>query len=228
VLAFAGALVMAGGALEPRGALGPDAPDASAPQTPEFSHALHEIVGCTSCHTSRDAHGATAIRTVDDCRSCHHVEPVADRCARCHAAADAPPGTYERARAMSFSVGTSDPDRRLPFPHPAHASLDCASCHSEGLARAVPADFDCASCHEDHHTPEAGCASCHRVAPETAHPTELVHVTCSGSGCHTDAPFQTLPRTRAFCVGCHVDLAEHEPGRVCTECHALPVSLPPR
>jgi hypothetical protein len=147
---------------------------------------------------------------------------------RCHAPADAPAETYTRVHAVAFSVGAPDPRRSMRFPHPEHASLDCASCHTEGLALAVPAQLDCASCHEEHHTPETDCASCHGVAPEGTHPPQVAHVTCSGSGCHTDVPFETVPRTRAFCLGCHQDLVDHEPGRTCAACHTLPAPQPQR
>ena len=201
---------------------------AAAQDMPPFTHANHEIVACTSCHTVSEAHGTTSVRTVADCRSCHHTEPISSSCIRCHAPSDAPAATYTRAHAVAFSVGASDPERTVQFPHPEHASLDCASCHTEGLALGVPAGLDCATCHEEHHTPEASCSSCHQVAPEGAHPPEVAHVTCSGSGCHTDVPFETVPRTRAFCLGCHQDLVDHEPGGTCAACHTLPAPQPQR
>jgi hypothetical protein len=193
---------------------------------PDFTHSDHEIVECGSCHTSVDGHGTVSVNTISDCRSCHHVEPVSRSCSRCHTAADAPDESFRVTRAVSFSVGTQDPRRTLTFPHDSHSSLDCASCHTEGLALSVPADLDCTGCHAEHHTPESNCASCHRVAPVEAHPPTQAHVTCSGSGCHTDVPFETIPRTRAFCLGCHQDLREHEAPTACVQCHALPAPLP--
>ncbi|HUP50960.1 MAG TPA: hypothetical protein VM198_00685 [Longimicrobiales bacterium] len=227
LLAVAGGLVLAGSAGS--ATQNPASPTATTvQQVPGFTHADHEIVACTSCHTTSDAHGTTTVRTIADCRSCHHTAPVSTRCMRCHTSADAPTETFRRVHAVAFSVGTADPNRGMDFPHPEHASLDCASCHTQGLALGVPADLSCQSCHAEHHTPESRCASCHVVAAEGAHPPEVAHVMCSGSGCHTDVPFETVPRTRAFCLGCHQDLVDHEPQGTCAACHALPAPQPQR
>ena len=188
----------------------------------QFVHIEHEGLECASCHTSTEAHGLSTVVAVQDCRSCHHTQPVAQSCDRCHEPADAGAELYRLRRPVSFSVGTDDPNRVMTFPHEAHAGEDCASCHTEGLALAPPPDLDCTTCHQDHHTPESDCASCHVVAPVSAHPPSEAHVTCSGAGCHTDVPFESVPRTRAFCLGCHQGLREHEPQQVCSECHTLP------
>ena len=199
-----------------------DAPDALL----DFAHTEHETVECASCHASTAGHGTVALTALQDCRSCHHAQPVSQSCANCHAAGDVPDESYRLTQAMTFSVGTADPARTVTFPHAEHGALDCASCHTQGLAMSVPTDLDCRSCHTEHHTAESDCASCHRVAPVQAHPPTQAHVTCSGSGCHTEVPFDTVPRTRAFCLGCHQDLREHEPERTCAECHTLPAPLP--
>ena len=193
-----------------------------------FSHGQHPTVECGACHAATAGHGAASLTTIQDCRSCHHTQPVSASCARCHDSGDVPNESYRRTLAMTFSVGTVDPRRTVTFPHEQHGDLDCASCHTQGIAMSVPADLDCRSCHADHHTAESDCASCHRVAPVSAHPPTQAHITCSGSGCHTEVPFETIPRTRAFCLGCHQDLREHEPLRTCSECHTLPAPLPQR
>ncbi|MDH3270608.1 MAG: hypothetical protein OEN56_04705 [Gemmatimonadota bacterium] len=190
--------------------------------TLEFDHTQHTTVDCGSCHSSGEEHGASPLTEVADCRSCHH-EPVASAdCAQCHGPEDAPDTIHRWTQSMVLDVGVNDPDRVMIFPHLDHADLDCASCHSEGLAMAPPADLDCASCHQDHHTPVSDCAACHAVAPVSAHPPTEAHVTCSGAGCHTDVPFENVPRTRSFCLGCHQDLRDHEPQETCSECHQLP------
>jgi len=191
-----------------------------------FTHSDHETVQCASCHNSTAGHGLVSVTTVDGCRSCHHTEPVSRSCVRCHVSSDAPDETFRTTRAMSFSVGTEDPARALSFPHPAHAAIDCARCHTQGLALEPPASLDCATCHSDHHTAESDCASCHRAAPVEAHPPAQAHITCSGSSCHQSVPFETIPRTRAFCLGCHQNMGEHEAPRACAECHTLPAPLP--
>lgn len=199
---------------------------AASEQLLEFAHSEHETVECASCHTSTEGHATAVVTGVQDCRSCHHTEPVSQSCASCHAPGSGPAESYQLVRAMSFTVGTSDSARTVAFPHEQHGAVDCASCHTQGLELAVPADLDCQTCHVDHHTPESDCASCHTVAPVEAHPPTQTHVTCSGAGCHTDVPFDTVPRTRAFCLGCHQDLTDHEPERPCAACHTLPAPLP--
>lgn len=197
-------------------------------QTLDFSHDQHGNVDCADCHATGDTHGRTSVTTIEDCRSCHHELPLAASCEQCHTPADSPDETYRRTRPMVLEdVGVNDPARAVSFPHAPHADVDCASCHTEGSRLSVPADLDCASCHEDHHTPESDCAACHGPAPVSAHPPQEAHVTCSGSGCHTDVPFQSVPRTRAFCLGCHQDLRDHEPEQTCSECHQLPAPRQP-
>ena len=193
---------------------------------PDFTHADHETVDCETCHTGSDGHGSLSVTTVQDCRVCHHRAPLSRSCASCHQGSDVPDASFRTVRAVRFSVGTQDPNRTLSFPHPAHSGIDCARCHTQGLALAAPADLDCASCHQDHHTPQSDCASCHQVAPVSAHPPSEAHVTCSGAACHQRVPFQTVPRTRAFCLGCHQDMREHEAPRACAECHTLPAPRP--
>jgi len=195
---------------------------------PDFTHADHELVDCASCHSSTAGHGLVSVTTVQDCRGCHHTPPVSRTCARCHQPSDAPTESFRVVRAVSFSVGTEDPRRTLNFPHDRHASIDCGRCHTQGLALDPPATLDCAGCHQEHHTPTSDCASCHRVAPVAAHPPAQAHVTCSGSSCHQSVPFETIPRTREFCLGCHQDQRQHEAPRACADCHTLPAPLPQR
>ena len=196
--------------------------DLSTRGTLDFGHDDHAEVECASCHITDESHGASTVATLEDCRSCHHTVPVARGCERCHEPADAPNSVHRWAQAMVLDVGVDDASRTFAFPHASHNDLDCASCHSEGLALTPPDDLDCQSCHEDHHTEVSDCASCHRVAPASAHPPSEAHVTCSGAGCHTDVPFEGVARTRPFCLGCHQDLRDHEPERACEDCHTLP------
>jgi len=187
-----------------------------------FDHAEHESQACGDCHSTAETHGGSSVTTVADCRSCHHEETPSASCAQCHGPEDAPDTIHRLTRPMVLDVGVRDPERIFVFDHGNHAEIDCASCHSVGIDMAVPDDLDCQSCHEDHHTPLSDCASCHVAAPVSAHPPTEAHVTCSGAGCHTEVPFETVPRTRAFCLGCHQDLTDHEPQDTCAECHQLP------
>jgi hypothetical protein len=228
LLALAGVSIAAGAAWRGDGeAVLSGLAAAEAPQVPpDFTHADHEDVQCVTCHTNTSGHGTLAVATIDDCRSCHHSAPLSAPCARCHTTADAPEESFPVVRDLTFSVGTRDQRRTLSFPHDRHADIDCARCHTQGVALAAPADLDCAGCHEDHHTAESECASCHLAAPVTAHPPTEAHVTCSGAACHQSVPFETIPRTRAFCLGCHQDQGQHEAPRACAECHALPAPTP--
>jgi hypothetical protein len=193
---------------------------------PSFTHADHESVQCFTCHDTGDQHGALLINTIQDCRGCHHSAPLSASCSRCHTAAEAPDESFSTRRAVSFSVGTQDPARTLVFPHPSHATLDCARCHTQGTDLAAPVTLDCSGCHEDHHTATSDCASCHVAAPVAAHPPSEAHVTCSGAACHQRVPFESVPRTREFCLGCHQTMLEHEAPRACAECHSLPAPRP--
>jgi nitrate/TMAO reductase-like tetraheme cytochrome c subunit len=188
----------------------------------DFAHDEHTVVECASCHVSDESHGAATVTAVADCQSCHHTVPVSRDCARCHEAADAPVSTHRWTQEIHLDVGVDESSRTFVFPHASHNDSDCASCHSEGLELEPSPELDCQSCHEDHHTPVSDCAACHKVAPVSAHPPEEAHVTCSGAGCHETVPFEGVPRTRPFCLGCHQDLTDHEPDRPCAECHTLP------
>jgi hypothetical protein len=192
-----------------------------AQEGPQFRHSQHRGVECSSCHSGTDEHGGLTVRTLSDCRSCHHTEPVSSSCTRCHDSGDAPDRTFQQVRSVSFSVGTSDSTRVLDFPHGEHDRLPCAMCHKEGRSLAAD-DVNCNACHQVHHRPNNDCASCHRAPPTSAHPPSEAHVTCSGSGCHQAVPFESVPRTRSVCLGCHQTMRDHRPGEVCAECHTLP------
>jgi hypothetical protein len=196
-------------------------PPAVAQQVPSgFTHDDHETLQCFTCHENTAGHGALTVTTPEDCRACHHAPATAVPCQRCHT--EAPTERFEVSRAVAFSVPAGDPHRSLAFPHDRHATIDCARCHTQGTALAVAADLDCESCHQDHHTTASECASCHAPVHVSAHPPAEVHLTCSGAACHQDVPFESVPRTRAFCLGCHRAMSQHEAPRDCAECHILP------
>jgi nitrate/TMAO reductase-like tetraheme cytochrome c subunit len=191
------------------------------PQTLDFRHSDHPDIDCAQCHQSTEQHGEVTVTTVTDCRSCHHSETtvLADGCAACHEESGTTGDPYSETRTMTFSTG-SVVERELPFDHEAHVSQECATCHTEGLELSA-ADVECASCHVEHHQPLNDCMSCHAEPEDDAHTVDVAHVTCSGAGCHTPAPFEGLPRTRPFCLSCHQDQVDHRPGGDCAECHAL-------
>ena len=197
-------------------------PLATPAQALDFRHSEHPTVACVDCHASTAAHGTVTVTTITDCRRCHHQgeRVAADGCASCHASAEATAEPYAVRTSFSLSAGATR-SRPVDFTPAPHASVDCATCHTEGLELSAAAT-DCASCHEEHHAPEATtCRSCHVEAPEGSHVVETAHVTCAGVGCHTEGPFDDPPRTREVCLVCHQDLVDHRPEGDCAECHAL-------
>jgi len=190
-------------------------------ERPQFRHSQHRDVECGNCHVSTEEHGALAVQTLNDCRDCHHTAPVSATCSRCHDADDPPDRSFRETQTFTFSVGRPEAARAVTFPHAPHDTLDCGSCHTDGPALR-PSNVDCTTCHEEHHDPTNDCTACHRQAPASAHPADRAHVTCTGSGCHETLPFDSVPRTRQACLGCHQDMRNHRPDRACAECHTLP------
>lgn len=198
---------------------------AAVPDT-TFRHRAHVDVACTECHAMQSQHGSSLVGDVSDCRSCHHTaERVAKDCAACHVVNDMKEEVHTVQRTFALTVHEDPFDRGIPFTHLAHEGRTCAECHARGPTLSVP-DLDCQSCHEEHHEPTvAGCMSCHEEPPEDAHPLKL-HQTCSGSGCHVEAPVEAAPRTRVGCLWCHREQADHQPQGDCATCHSLPASPP--
>ena len=210
-------------ALAAHPASAPVQPLAPAQDTLAFWHSQHRGVECISCHTMEETHGGLAVTSQNDCRSCHHTEPVADNCMTCHAAGDVRRTTANVQRRLDIRIGSLNrPTRRLPFSHQVHEDLDCARCHTDGLALSAAA-VACDDCHREHHRAEVQCMACHAVPASGAHDLQ-VHLGCAGSGCHEAVPTSVaqVPRTRDFCLVCHQDLTDHRPGRNCENCHTLP------
>jgi hypothetical protein len=184
----------------------------------EFEHASHVAIACTDCHAFDSTHGAITPRAERGCMECHHSAPVVNRgCETCHATASAP-------RAVSFGmrlgVWNAARTREVRFDHDEHSAVACATCHTDGIARAV--STSCAECRSEHHTADADCTRCHAPPPDDAHTIAVHEQGCAGSSCHEDRAIAALPRTRAFCLSCHQDMRDHEPGRNCAACHQVP------
>ncbi len=197
------------------------------PQTSNraFSHNRHRNVQCQSCHDSSRSHGAITVRTARDCQSCHHGnQQVAANCTGCHERNEFGNQRYTVAQRFNLSAGAGRTvTRNTGFTHEPHEQIACAQCHRDPLTRSTT-DLQCNSCHQDHHKPTASCMSCHPPARAGAH-NRNVHVGCGGSGCHSELPVVSVPRTRAFCLACHQDMVNHQPRGNCADCHRLP---PPR
>jgi Ni/Fe-hydrogenase subunit HybB-like protein/Fe-S-cluster-containing dehydrogenase component len=188
-----------------------------------FRHARHEKVECHSCHSSAQRHGAATVRRIQECRSCHHRDPVAVNCVSCHAASELREVSSTVQRTFEMQIGSLNrPTRTLPFEHAAHLTADCRTCHTGGLALA-PSQAGCTGCHEEHHRPTANCTTCHERPVTGAH-TRDAHLGCAGAGCHESGPAAILeaPRTRQLCLTCHTERAvNHKPGN-CVDCHIMP------
>jgi hypothetical protein len=194
-----------------------------------FTHDEHTTVDCVSCHTAEGTeHGELVVRTAGDCRQCHHLAEDAPTCTTCHEGAEPGGSGIVRTLRLDLSVLDRLAYRDVPFSHQTHATEDCATCHLPSPTRTADAE-DCQGCHVEHHEAALECNTCHVAAPIEEHPVAQVHLGCSGSGCHTDAPapIETRLRDRATCLSCHAEQAEghYEPTTGCAECHLLP---PPR
>lgn len=191
-----------------------------------FTHTNHPELNCQECHDTGARHGDVFVARVEDCRSCHHEDPVEADCQSCHAPAELRGRLFPVTRQLDIQVGTLDrPVRELPFDHGRHPDVACQECHTAagGLRLQPSAEGDCSTCHAEHHTPESSCYSCHEPTKEGAHDVQT-HLGCQDSGCHTDVPtgIASVPRTRSMCLACHTELVEHEPQENCADCHRLP------
>lgn len=193
-----------------------------------FRHVQHEDVQCVACHRMETAHGASSIRTVEDCRGCHHTGAAVRECAACHGDVGVQEQVFTVRSTFTLSVADVSTERELPFRHGQHEDLGCVQCHGDGPSLAVP-DLDCQSCHEEHHAISvSGCLDCHREPASEVHEL-VVHATCSGSGCHEDVPVGSAPRAprnRTGCLWCHQEQADHEPDVECVSCHLMPAPRP--
>jgi hypothetical protein len=185
---------------------------------PGFDHASHTGIACTDCHAFDTSHGAITARAERGCMECHHTAPVVNRgCETCHTTGSAPRAV---SMAMRLGVWGGTRTREVRFDHEEHSAMACATCHTDGISRAV--STSCASCHSEHHAADTDCTRCHARPPADAH-TIAVHTEgCAGSECHEDRAIAALPRTRSLCLSCHQDRKEHEPGRNCAACHQVP------
>lgn len=196
--------------------------------SPAFSHKIHKVLACAGCHDQKNSHGALNVRNKAECASCHHAADRSVSCEGCHDARTKLTKVLSRAVTMKTSAASAPRQRALPFAHRSHRDLECKSCHTNGILLGVTRD--CQSCHADHHNAERSCTSCHSAPPKTAH-TRAAHDGCAGSTCHTNSAVLSLPPSRATCVSCHQDQANHKPKRECAECHVVtwnPATATPR
>lgn len=197
-----------------------------------FSHEIHRKVDCRKCHDLSRKHAITLVQSKADCEACHHGPDIGVTCRTCHGGATAPAGQTPQAAAapgqarmaMDLSVWKEPKTRAVTFSHERHAKVECRNCHQGTEAK--PAATLCATCHQSHHRPQAECVTCHRPPARKAHSLS-VHVSgCAGSGCHQDPPFARVVPARNFCMTCHQDKADHNPGKNCAGCHKIAPGRP--
>lgn len=197
---------------------------ATAGDSTPFRHSLHRGVTCTACHsTTGQKHGALLVRTKTDCLTCHHgPEPRAGAgamaCTQCHTAPQLAKVAPQQPVLVRTTVSATPRTRSLPFAHARHATLQCTTCHTTPVTRAV--GKDCTSCHTEHHTPTRACIACH-TGVQTLHKRADVHQGCTGASCHRDAAVLNLSPTRNVCLACHNDKVNHKAGGECAKCHQV-------
>jgi hypothetical protein len=188
---------------------------AEAADSARFAHARHGSLSCTTCHATTDVHGGLKA-LARQCTACHHANTALGReCERCHepSALRAP---HSISVAVSLSVTPAPKARALSFEHSRHARVACAECHAANLVRSV--ERTCASCHADHHDAVRDCTSCHGSARSTH--TRALHASgCGGAGCHAREASAATSDARNVCLACHIEQADHKPGRECAPCH---------
>lgn len=199
---------------------------AMARDTVLFSHAIHRGLQCTACHsTTGPSHGLVTLRSTRDCMACHHGRTLrdlgggTDACLHCHQASGLP--SRPQTVAIMTSTLAVPTTRQLPFAHATHSGVACTECHTTPVTLAP--ESKCAGCHQSHHDDARTCTTCHSAYD--AHRGKQVHVGCGGSGCHSDASVLALAAKRNVCLSCHVDQANHKPGRECATCHRVQWSV---
>jgi hypothetical protein len=182
----------------------------------------HDGLECASCHEGSriDANISS------ECIACHREDDSHDGingivCNDCHRPTEWLDVTFDHNRDTDFAL------------HTAHADLECAECHVEPVAVAVPSTI-CFDCHadDDPHSGQLGesCDSCHSDTqtawPEgvrfdhdlTRFPLLGKHDTLECDDCHATRAFHDAEET---CIECHVedDVHERRLGNACETCH---------
>ncbi|MFA6540999.1 MAG: hypothetical protein WCT99_05290, partial [Bacteroidota bacterium] len=172
----------------------------------------HIAADCAKCHTNDQFKGLPG-----DCFSCHQKDyasvitpnhatgQFSHDCITCHTNFAWKPSTFNHSKTSFPLLG-------------AHASLECASCHSSGQFKGLPAD--CYSCHQkdfnattnpNHVTSQFShdCVTCHSNTAwkpstfnhsTTSFPLLGAHASLECASCHSSGQFKGLP---ADCYSCH-------------------------
>ncbi|MFK7913780.1 MAG: cytochrome c3 family protein [Pseudomonadales bacterium] len=194
-----------------------------------FDHSLtnfpldggHENTSCTGCHENDKPHREAP--TI--CADCHaesdpHRGNLGSECGDCHRSSGWQQTTFDHSLASDFNLTG------------AHATVQCASCHSNQTYETTTSD--CHSCHrlDDLHNGNRGaaCESCHTTESWktqqfnhleiTQFKLQSAHSTLQCSSCHLDdMALENPPKT---CAGCHSTNDPHlgRNGTACADCHS--------
>lgn len=165
----------------------------------------HGGLTCAQCHTGSRVDAQTS----SECVACHREDDSHEgingtMCQDCHKTTRWLDVTFDHDRDTEFAL------------HAAHADVECAGCHVEPVAVAVPKTL-CFDCHadEDPHAGQLGesCSACHSDT-QTAWP-EGVRFD------HDLTRFPLLGKHDALvCDDCHATHAFHDAQEQCIDCHA--------
>lgn len=197
----------------------------SLPAGLDFTHTDHDGLGCATCHGVQSTHGTLNIMGREDCRTCHHNQPLVQSCTTCHVVDEVRETSFAVTKPLNIIIGSLDrPVRTITFHHSDHwQHTQCSVCHTGGIDLETARGADCSGCHLEHHEPTATCTTCHEAPKPGAH-DRSAHMGCGGTGCHDPVPagIAKAPRTRELCLVCHQDRLNHEVGKNCADCHVLP------
>ena len=174
-------------------------------------HGLHARLTCSDCHKDKTFSDAAG-----ECASCHdkddpHNAAFGSSCEQCHGTNSWKISGFNHAQQTGFALDGQ------------HATLSCASCHTNSSPLQ---NSTCQSCHakDDIHAGSFGsdCASCHSSISwrktefeHNAFPLIGSHAELSCAACHTQ-PGTKLGTT---CHQCHDDPHEQQLGQTCERCH---------
>ncbi len=171
----------------------------------------HRAVSCNGCHADRVYAGKPT-----ECSACHMT--AYNQASPPHAAAGFPTTCTTCHNTTSWTNAPFD-HAATQFPLTgAHATVACASCHSDGVYHGKPTT--CISCHQANYNTallpphqalafSTACTTCHNnVAWQpatfdhstTQFPLTGAHRAASCQACHADKVYQGKPTT---CVSCH-------------------------
>jgi len=176
----------------------------------------HNNVNCQACHTTGVFKGAPM-----NCYACHasddhHNGQFGTDCAACHTTSGWGNVTFNHANTNFPLTGR-------------HTTVNCQSCHTNGVYKGTPTN--CYACHasDDHHNGQFGtsCGSCHTTNSwggatfdhsNTGFPLVGKHSNLACSNCHSNGVYQGTPTN---CYACHASNDHHNGqfGTNCGSCH---------